>query len=305
MCEFFFPQIFYLNCIRILLQQGANPNCSYRLNLTPLHVLIFTISENFTLNCDTQKRTNFEFIKNILLLLLQCGLNCNLSILRSVNDMVQNVRTYPDISCIYELLLALLQYGADPNIQLKPTSVHSAAVIGEINNFGMGNAASRDLRQISQPGAESSGSGNSNGSGARSNGHSYSREDSLRNSFRNNNNAKNYILFYYIMLITRKELILTDPERTYSKIIYLLYYSMKHDILYNCLKSLHNLFIAQVPNKLTDNLITLISTLYRRPRSLKELSRLRIYECLNRKIAQNVNRLNLPGPLKDYVLNFE
>jgi len=40
-------QVCYLNCIRMLLQHGANPNCSYRANLKPLHVLVFTVSENF------------------------------------------------------------------------------------------------------------------------------------------------------------------------------------------------------------------------------------------------------------------
>lgn len=221
-----------------------------------------------------------------MLLLLQAGLKCNKTVLQSVVDMVQSVRTYPDMSCIYELLLALLQYGADPNIELKSlkgVSGGNPPIFGEF------------IRPIAQSAGESSGNGNGGGS----------RDESLRNSFRNNNNAKNYILFYYIMLITRKEFILTDPEATYTRIIYLLYFTMKHEILYNCLKNLHNLFIAQVPNKLTDNLINLISTLYRRPRSLKELCRLRIYESLNKKIAQNINRLNLPGPLKDYVLNFE
>jgi len=67
----------------MLLQHGANPNCSYRANLKPLHVLVFTVSENFTLNCDAQKRTNFDFIKNILLMLLQHGLPELIPICRS------------------------------------------------------------------------------------------------------------------------------------------------------------------------------------------------------------------------------
>lgn len=266
-------KVFYLNCIRILLQHGANPNCSYRSNLTPLHVLIFTVSENFTVsvNCDIQKRANFDFIKNILLLLLQHGLDCNLTsqhILQSVMEMIQNVRTYPDILCIYELTLTLLQYGADPNISLKQIS----SSIGDM-------AVQNHLRLLP-----------------------VSDNDNMRSSFRNN--ARNYILFYYIMLITRKEFILTDPDRNYTKVIYLFYYSMSHDILYSCLKCLHNL-ITTIPNKSTEPLINLISQLYRKPRSLKEQCRVTIYESLNRKLAQNINRLNLPIPIKDYMLNFE
>jgi len=87
--------------------------------------------------------------------------------------------------------------------------------------------------------------------------------------------------------------------------IHLFYLTMHHEPLFNCLKALHNFYVAQVPSKKTEQLIALISTLYRRPRSLKQLSRWAIYEAMNRKLAQNINRLNLPGQLKDYVLQFE
>ncbi|XP_033149628.1 ankyrin-3 [Drosophila busckii] len=257
-------KVCYLNCIRILLQHGANPNCSYRANLKPLHVLVFTVSENFTLNCDAQKRTNFDFIKNILLLLLQHGLDCNKTyqhILQAVMDMVQNVRTCHDMECIYELTLTLIQYGADPNIVLSSKTTPGIAIFSsEIAN------------------------------------------NTFRNSFRTNSR---YLLFYYIILITKKEFILNDPQLNFTRIIHLFYLTMEHEPLYNCLKSLHNFYVAQVPSKKTEQLIALISTLYRRPRSLKQLARMAIYEAMNRKLAQHVNRLNLPGQLKDYVLQFE
>uniref|UniRef100_A0A1Q3FXS1 Putative socs box n=1 Tax=Culex tarsalis TaxID=7177 RepID=A0A1Q3FXS1_CULTA len=304
-------KVCYLNCIRILLQNGANPNCSYRANLTPLHVLIFTVSENFTLNCDTQKRANFDFIKNILILLLQYGLDCNITsqhILQSVIDMIVNVRTCPDILCVYELLLVLIQYGTDPNITLSNKlmmSGSSSSSINYVNDF-INLGGMRAVAGGSDVGAGPSGSqvagpssaGNGAGSAGAANG-----SDNLRSSFRNN--ARNYLLFYYIMLITRKEFILLDREQTYQRIIHLFYYSMRHDTLFNCLKSLHNLFIAQVPNKSIDNLRHLIITLYKKPRSLKQLCRVCIYNSLNKKLAPSINRLNLPLPLKEYVLNFE
>ncbi|XP_017060117.1 LOW QUALITY PROTEIN: ankyrin-1 [Drosophila ficusphila] len=255
-------KVCYLNCIRMLLQHGANPNCSYRANLKPLHVLVFTVSENFTLNCDAQKRTNFDFIKNILLMLLQHGLDCNKTyqhILQAVMDMVHNVRTCHDMECVYELTLTLIQYGADPNIVLSGKSTPGTAIFSnELATF--------------------------------------------RSSFRTNSC---HLLFYYIILITKKEFILNDPQATYTRVIHLFYLTMQHEPLFNCLKSLHNFYVAQVPSKKTEQLIALISTLYRRPRSLKQLSRWAIYEAMNRKLAQNINRLNLPGPLKDYVLQFE
>ena len=107
------------------------------------------------------------------------------------------------------------------------------------------------------------------------------------------------------MLITRKEFILTDPEAGFKRLVYLLYYTMEHDLLYSCLRSLHNLFVYKVPSKSTESLLQLISSLYRKPRSLKQSCRVRIYECLDKKLAQNLSRLKLPGPLKEYMLNFE
>lgn len=268
------------------MQHGANPNCSYRSNLTALEVLIFTVSENFTLNCDIQKRNNFDFIKNILLLLLQHGLEINATyqhILQSVMDMVQNLRAANDMVCVYELAKTLIQYGADPNDVLNGrTTSGSAIVISEIANYGDSMRA--------EGGAGAAGGGGAN------------REGGFRGSFRTHSK---YILFYYVILITKKEFLLTDPKATYAKIIYLFYFSMAHEPLYNCLKSLHNFYVAQVPNKSTENLISLISTLYRKPRSLKQICRQAVYKILNNKIALNVNKLNLPGPLKEYVLNFD
>lgn len=253
-------------------------------------MLIFTVSENFTLNCDIQKRINFDFIKNILLLLLQHGLDCNVTsqhILKSIMEMVHNVRTCPDILCVYELTQTLIQYGGDPNISLGGTKTNSGNLIGDIS----GNPGDQIMR------AHPSATGLNDPEIVRT-----TNNDSFRNSFRN---SRNYLLFHYIMLITKKEFLLTEASATYVKVIYLFYYSMQHEPLYNCMKSLHNLYIAQVPNKNTDGLIALISQLYKRPRSLKQMCRVVIYESMNKRLALNINRLNLPAPLKEYVLSFE
>lgn len=291
----------YVNCIRILLQHGANPNCSYRSNLTPLHVLIFTVSENFTLNCDAQKRQNFEFIKDILLLLLQHGLDCNLTyqhVLQSVMDMVQNVRTGKDMLQIYELAKTLVQYGVDPNelLNIRDTS-GSAIVVGEIANYGV------RMRGALAASAERGAGGDVGGvNGGGSNGVAAATAGGYRGSFRTHSR---HILFYYIVLITKKEFVLSETPFTYRNVIQLFYYTMDHEPLYNCLKSLHDFYMAQVPSKLTEQLIALIISLYRKPRSLKQICRHRIYKCVNNRLALHVTKLNLPSPLRDYVLNFE
>lgn len=199
--------------------------------------------------------------------------------------MVQNLRSCPDMLCIYELALTLIQYGANPNIVLNSKATSGSAIVtSELDNFG------DSIR---------SGGGDENNTAA-TNGNF--RSSNAGGSFRTHSR---YILFYYIILITKKEFLLTDPKQTYARIIYLFYYSMAHEPLYNCLKCLHNFYVAQVPNRSTENLITLITSLYRKPRTLKQICRQTVYKQLNNKLAQNVNKLNLPGPLKEYFLNFE
>lgn len=280
-------KVCYLNCIRILLQHGANPNCSYRSTLTPLHVLIFTASENFTL-CDQQKRANFDFIKNILLLLLQHGLNVSSElILQSSLDMVQNARTTMDIICLYELILILIQYGGNVNIcnlcgkfNYTAMAYHHRRVVAPPPVDPM--VDPEDLAQDQPPGNPSN---------------LVTRE---RNSFRN---ATNNLLNYYLMLISKKEFLLADPA--YLRIIDLFYNTMEHKPLFLCLRNLNNIFLTQVPNKQQEGLWTHLSMLSRRVRSLKQISRLAIYDAMDKKLAQNINQLNLPGLLKEYLLNFE
>lgn len=275
-----YPQVCYLNCIRILLEYGANPNCSYRCNLTPLHVLIFTISENITLNCGApEKKLNFEFIQNLLVLLLHHGLDCNVRvsvntqhILQSCADMVQNIRSVEDLLCIHQLSLTLIQHGADPDTHLSNKSLISIFV------------NENDTQDAS---------------------HIYPTPEAIenRNSFRNG--SKNYILYYYVTLIMKKDSILMDPNSNFAKVIYLFYFTMEHEFLYACLKSLHTQYISQVPAKSTENLVNLIKDLYKTPRSLKQMARLKIYQCIQRRPAVNVSKLNLPLTLKDYILNFD
>lgn len=248
-----------MNCIRILLEHGANPNCSYRANLTPLHVLVFTVSENITLNCDVQKELNFEFIQNLLIKLLTYGLDPNVRvsrrtehILQSCMDMVQNVRDCKDIHYVYDLTLTLIQYGANPNLSLNMSEA--------IKN------------------------------------HPLKPQSSWK--------TKNYILYYYIMLISRKENLVTDPNLSFSRIILLFYYVMDHKPLFECLKILHTQQLSLVPGKTTEPLTVIIRDLYKRPRTLKQICRVKIHNCLDRKPGLNLNKLNLPNQLKDYLLNF-
>ncbi|CAH1108838.1 unnamed protein product [Psylliodes chrysocephalus] len=253
-------KVCYLNCIKILLKHGANSNCSYRVNLTPLHVLVFTVSENITLNCSVQKRINFEFIKNLLILLLNHELDPNVRvsrktehILQSCMDMIQNVRDCMDIHYVYDLTLTLIQYGANPDLSLNMSEA--------IKNHPL---------------------------------HSQSIWK-----------TKNYILYYYIMLISRKENLITDPHLSFAKIIWLFYCVMQHKPLFECLKILYTQQLSLVPGKTTEPLTAIIRDLYKRPRSLKQICRVKIHNCLGRRPGLYINKLNLPNQLNDYLLNFQ
>lgn len=254
-------KVCYLNCIRILLKKGANPNCSYKLNLTPLHVLVFTVSENITLNCDTQKSLNFEFIKTLLVLLLTHGLDPNVRvsirtqhILQSCMDMIQNVRDCKDIHYVYDLTLTLIQYGANPDLSLNMSEA--------IKNYP---------------------------------------PHQLQSTWK----TKNYILYYFIMLISRKEHLITDPNMSFAKIIMLFYLVMQHKPLFECLKILYTQQLSLVPGRTTEPLTSIIRDLYKRPRTLKQICRVKIHNALHRKPGLYVNKLNLPTQMKDYILNFE
>lgn len=194
-------------------------------------------------------------------------------------DMVQNLRNSNDMLSVYELAKTLILYGADTNDVLNgKVTAGSAIVRSTIDHYSLRGQH-----------VNYSCDGNETSSG-------------FRGSFRTNSR---YTLFYYIILITKKDFLLTDPNRAFARIIYLFYYSMAHEPLYNCLKSLHNFYVAQVPNKSTEYLISLITSLYKRPRTLKQICRQSVYKSLNHKLALNINKLNLPGPLKEYMLSFE
>lgn len=245
----------YLNCVKILCKYGANPNCTSRSYLTPLHVLVFTASESIAINREEEKAQNFEFIRNLLVLLLQYGLDPNVKfsqktqhILQSLTDMVQNARGPSDLDHVYDLTLTLIQYGADPNVSIPESSMQSCQP-----------AVFR--KQCSQ------------------------------------------ILFYYSVLICRKEDLLVDSLQRFSRIVWLYYLCMEHTKLFHCLKVLH----AQaglIPVR-GSALCHLLRELYSRPRTLKQICRVAIYSALGRRPGMHANKLSLPGPLKEYLLNFE
>lgn len=247
-------KVFYLNSVRLLCRHGANPNCRSRSNLTPLHVLVFTASEYITLNREGDKENAFNFIGQLLTILLQHGLDPNAHfsqrtqhILLALLDLVQNARQPSDLDHVCALTLALLVHGADPNVGIsssEPIICHSQSSV-------------------------------------------YLK------------NASNQVLYYYIQLISNKAELVGDSEERFARLVWLYYYTMDHRVLYGCLKGA----LAHVGMEpLHPRVASVLRALYSQPRTLKQIARVGIYRALGRRVAVTVNKLNLPGPLKEYLL---
>ena len=120
-------KISYLNCIRLLCKYGANPNCSWNINLTPLHVLVFTAREYISvMDRGNDKDAAFAFFRQLLLILLQHKLDPNVCfsqkyehVLLALLDLVQNARLPSDLNYVYDLSLTLIQYGANLNDKIR------------------------------------------------------------------------------------------------------------------------------------------------------------------------------------------
>ncbi|XP_023223823.1 ankyrin-3 [Centruroides vittatus] len=249
-------KVFYLNSVRLLCKHGANPNCSSISNLTPLHVLVFTASEYITLNREEEKSNAFAFIRQLLIILLQHGLDPNVRfsqrtqhILLALMDMVQNARMPSDLDYVYDLTLTLLQYGANPNtsvITTEPMICHSQSSV----------FLKKSCHQV---------------------------------------------LYYYVQLVIRKEELLVDLDQRFARLMWLYYYSMNHRELFTCLKIL-NTQMALVPVR--QIVATILRQMYTEPRTLKQIARVKIYSALNYSVAPNINKLMLPGPLKEYLMEW-
>ncbi|XP_049942100.1 ankyrin-1 isoform X1 [Schistocerca serialis cubense] len=259
-------KVCYLNCVRILCKHGANPNCTSRSNLTPMHVLVFTASESIALNREEEKAQNFEFIRNLLVLLLQYGLDPNVQfsqrtqhILQSLSDMVQNARGPSDLMHVYNLTLTLIQYGADPNVVVP------------------------DAGQIGRTGCHT-GSGSAGGAGRRP-------------------QRVGWVLQCYVSAVCRKEELLSDPQQRFARIIWLYYFCMDHTTLFSCLRQLHAQAALVPPRGAA--LCHLVRELCGKPRTLKQIARVAVYTALGRRPGTHVNKLPLPVTLREYILNFE
>lgn len=113
------------------------------------------------------------------------------------------------------------------------------------------------------------------------------------------------VLFHYVMMVAQKPEYMNDPEQRFASLIWLYYLCMSHDKVYCTLGSLLRAQEAGVIPMRATALFTLIKDLHSRPRTLKQMARLTIYQSLGHKPGLTVGKLSLPTSLKDYLLNFD
>jgi len=280
-------KVCYLNCVRILCKFGANPNCSSRSNLTPLHVLVFTASENISLAREEEKKEGFEFIRQLLTLLLQHGLDPNVRfsqrhnhILLSLMDMVQNARVPSDLNYVYDLTLTLIQYGANPGVSIDNHTDKSECGLG---GGGPGPTGYYPRGSVGVPG----------GTGC---------IPTMTSSLRQSQAIKKVLYHYVHRLMAKDNLCYGDPAQCFASIIRLYYLCMDHQEAYACLRVLH----AQTGmNPTKSALCNVIKELCSRPRTLKQMTRIVIYHAIGMKPAVMASKLPLPPALREYVVSFE
>ena len=114
---------------------------------------------------------------------------------------------------------------------------------------------------------------------------------------------RNLVIYQYVQQLMKKDqLWVNDQDLHFARILRLYYFAMNHAEIYACLRMLHAQ-TGMTPTKTA--LFSVIRDLYCKPRTLKQLVRITIYNAIKQKPAINANKLPLPASLRDYLINLE
>ena len=169
---------------------------------------------------------------------------------------------------VYDLTLTLITYGSNPNVIIFDPSQR---------DDDLPTSAASMLRSGGQKG---------------------SSVDRLRH------NPVSYLIIYqYVQLLMKKDqLWINDPDCYFARILRLYYFAMNHAEVYACLRVL----LAQTGcNPTKTALFSVIRDLHSKPRTLKQLARISIYNAIGQKPAFYANKLPLPPSLREYLVSFE
>ena len=93
-----------------------------------------------------------------------------------------------------------------------------------------------------------------------------------------------------------------DTTLCFGRLIRLYFMAMNHSDVYACLRVLY----AQTGMSPTKSAIcNVLRDFYTKPRTLKQMARVVIYNAVGQRPALRVNKLPLPAALREYLVNFE
>ena len=191
-------------------------------------------------------------------------------------DMVQNARAPKDLTYVYDLTLTLITFGANPNVIIDDPS-----------------QCMEDHDYASVPPTPPSKSKGSN------------RVNGVHDNKVNNYpvSPKNLVIYHYVqLLMTKNQLWVNDGDLHFARILRLYYNAMNHAEVYASLRVL----LAQTGmNPTKTALFSVIRDLHSKPRTLKQLSRISIYNAIRQKPAFYASKLPLPPSLREYLMSFE
>ncbi|RWS31325.1 putative ankyrin repeat protein-like protein [Leptotrombidium deliense] len=300
---------FRFELLNMLLQHGGDPNCVGRDGSVPLIVCLVPLLNKGLLHLlNHTKKVSYL---NCVRLLCKYGANPNCSWRTNLTPLHVLVFTAGEyitlmnrvdaedketaFAFIRQVLTILLQHKLDPNVSFSQRKQHILlALLDMVQNA----RNPRDLDYVHdltvtllQYGANANVLINNDEHICQSQSSMFLKKSS------------NYVVEFYVQYLIDKQdvLINNDSEQHFAKLLLLYYNTMKHSHLYACLKELNKL---ERSSSVSSDLSNLLKSMASKPRSLKSMARNCVYYALGGQLMPNINKLQLPGPLREYVLEF-
>lgn len=259
-----------LKCLKLLCAHGAHPSYTPSTHATVVTILAQHGHQCLTQRDDIIREQMSHFLEQLLVLLLQYGLDSNHSsrktgrqrdsesrtgnILVELVRLAQFVREPCDLVHIHRWVLTCLQWGANPDVEPYPSD---HIICHSQSNIFLKPKGSQPFNQ-----------------------YMYHVQDLIQ-PLKGGGEARRVLMLFYN--------------------------SMGHSALYQCLNAATYMsrFDPECDRMPSSVFIQVIKKLAFRPRSLKQIARVAIYRALDRQLSIGVPHLPLPNQLKSYLLDVE
>lgn len=308
--------------VEVLIKNGAEVNTQCAIGHTPLILLVQTLlnmevmdlvhqGDKILLGCEMllEKGAGCNYIsedkKTCCSLLAELAKKILKNPTRANDVYAEDVRelkhTYAEL--VNNILVLFLNHGLNPNYKTTKTSAHMSGGSGnaliEFVHLTMNARNSDDfqivhmwLRTLLQWGADPDIE-------------SYQSDPIICHSqssiFLKKQSTQ--AMSHYIHEI--KELQAIFEHGHAEELLLLFYNSMDHKVLFDCLATTCFMARFQPMGATGTEILSVLSGMVNRPRSLKQTARVSIYKAVGRKLTASVHQLPLPKAMKQYLLNIE